>query len=216
MPGQSVPPETAPSEGQRRRKRTNAYLSMWAIQADVSTLAVPLSSTIALPNIAAVVGRAKALCLCSLKGQGLTQHEVFAFADAYEVWDHLSLVENDYVLDPNPEDGVDRNFAWRSEGLWVLLWAVNLVRHLGFPDHAAEPAEAVRLCVEELCARTGAAVSLRPPKDVLDGADVATCLDAVAHAVAATGETPPSGMHPGVVYERQLAFAWLVSVPRSL
>ncbi len=74
-------------EGARRRKRTYAYLTLWGVSADLATVPVPLTSEVAIPSLDAVIGRAKALALCSLKGQGLTQFEVFAFADAYEVWD---------------------------------------------------------------------------------------------------------------------------------
>jgi hypothetical protein len=196
------------TEAKRRRKRTNAYLSLWAIKADVSAIPILTTDQVDLPSLAAVVGRAKALALCSLKGQGLTQHEVFAFADAYEVWDHLTIAENDYVLDPDPESLEDTNYAWRYEGLKALEWCLGLVRHLGFPDQASDPADAIKICIESLCARS-TELALRSPKELLDAADIARCVDAVAHVVAATGEPMPSGLHAGVAFERQSAFAWL-------
>jgi hypothetical protein len=220
-----TPELTELTEAQRRRKRTNAYLALWAIRADVSSVPVPTSDQIVLPSSAAVIGRAKALALCSLKGQGLTQHEVFAFADAYEVWDHLTLAENDYVLDPAPESLEDVNYAWRYEGLKALEWCLGLLRHLGFPDQPSDPADAIKICIEDLCARSSEPVEsgqraepgeptepvLRPVKELLDAADIARCVDAVAQVIAATGEPMPSGLHAGVAFERQAAFAWLTA-----
>ena len=196
-------------EGAKRRKRTNAYLAMWAVAADVSVVTVPLSSAVAVRSADAMVGRAKALCLCSLKGQGLTQREAFAFADAYGVWDHLTLEEHDYVLDAESTPADNVNFAWRSEGLRAIEWALGLVRHLGFPDQGSDPAKSVQVCMESLCVPTMAAVNVRSVKEILDAADVANCLDAVAQAITAKGQAQPSGLHPGVTFERRSAFAWL-------
>jgi Domain of unknown function (DUF4272) len=201
--------EPSLNEASKRRKRTNAYLSMWAIDADLTAVPVPVASEIALPPREAVIGRAKALALCSLKGQGLTQHEVFAFADAYEVWGHISIAENNYILDPDPEPGFDVNNAWRYEGVKVLEWCLGLVRHLGFPEKPGDAAEIIKVCIEQLCAAVDPSVQLRSVKDLLDAADVARSLDAVAQVLAATGQPMPSGLDAGVTFERQLAFTWL-------
>ncbi len=204
---------TEPSldEATKRRKRTNAYLSMWAIDADLTAVPVPVASEITLPTRDAVIGRAKALALCSLKGQGLTQHEVFAFADAYEVWGHISIPENDYILDPAPEPGITVNNAWRYEGVKVLEWSLGLVRHLGFPDKPGDAAEVVKVCIERLCAKVDPSIELRSPKELLDAADVARSLDAVAQVLSATGQPMPSGLNAGVTFERQLTFDWLTN-----
>jgi hypothetical protein len=196
-------------EATKRRRRTNAYLSMWAIDADLIAVPVSIADEVTIPTQDAVIGRAKALALCSLKGQGLTQHEVFAFADAYDVWDHISILENDYILDPDPEPRIDVNNAWRYEGLKVLEWSLGLVRHLGFPERPGDSAEIIKVCIEQLCATVDPSVELRPVKDLLDAADVARSLDAVAQVLAATGQPMPSGLNAGVTFERQLAFAWL-------
>jgi Domain of unknown function (DUF4272) len=207
----SAEPNLEPNldEAAKRRKRTNAYLSMWAIQADLTAVPVPVVSQITMPTREAVIGRAKAWALCSLKGQGLTQHEVFAFADAYEVWGHITITENDYILDPDPNPTINVNNAWRYEAVKVLEWTLGLVRHLGFPETPGDAAEVIKVCIEQLCAQVDPAIELRSVKELLDAADVARCLDAVAQVLAATGQPMPSGLNVGVTFERQLAFSWL-------
>lgn len=200
-------------EGARRRKRTYAYLTLWGISVDLATVPVPLTSEVAIPSLDAVIGRAKALALCSLKGQGLTQFEVFAFADAYEVWDHLSIAENDYILDPDPSSDADTNNAWRYEGVKVLEWCLGLVPHLGFPDKAGDSGAAIKICIEDLCVGSRNVAALRPVKDLLDAADVARCLHVVAQAVQHSGAAMPSGLHHGVAFERHTAFTWLLALP---
>lgn len=183
---------------------------MWAVDADVDALPVLIDADASIRSSGATVGRAKALCLCSLKGQGFTQHETFAFADAYEVWDHLSVIENDFVLDPSPSrDDLVQN-AWLCEGLWALEWALGVARHLAFPDQPADTGEATRLCIERLCAAREVP-QLRGHKDLLDALDVVAALDALCDAARAQGIASPGNLHAGVVFERRRALGWLVS-----
>ena len=198
-------------EAGRRRKRTNAYLAMWAIEADISIIPIPTSHEVAVQSVENVVGRAKVYCLTSLKGQGLSQHEVFAFADAYDVWDHLDHYENDYVLDPDPSPASNINYAWRCEALWAAEFVLGFVRHLGYPDHPSDPAKSVELCIQEICAKTDRKHTLRPVKELLDTADVTRCLDAVSRVFKDRHESPPSGLQGGVVAERLGFFSWLIA-----
>jgi hypothetical protein len=202
-------PAGTDDEHDRRQRRTRAYLSMWTVHADVTAVPVILAATASIRPLAAVVGRAKALGLCALKGQGLTQHEAFAFADAFDVWDHLTLAENDFVLDPAPAPHDLVQHAWRIEGLWVLEWALGLARHLAFPDAGVDGAVAIERCVTTICGAPDS-LALRPAKDLLDGAQVARCLDAVCTTARKANATVPAGLSPGVVFERQSAFAWLI------
>ena len=199
-----------PTEAQRRRNRTYTYLRLWAVEADVSAVPVVSLANVAVRSVHDVVGRAKALCLVALKGQGLTQHEVFAFADAYEVWDALTVEENDFVLEPAPEREELIQYAWKYEGLWVLEWALGVVRHLPFPDEPCDHADAARRFIESIV-MAEATLALRPTKDLLDAADIARCLDAVSRSLRRNPvEGAPGRLHHGVVHERGSVFGWLV------
>ena len=199
-----------PDEAGRRRRRTLGYLKLWRLDVDLSPLPVPTVDSHATRDVVEVVGRAKALCLLALKGQGLSMREAFAFADAYEVWDHLTVVENDFVLEHEPtrEDLVQ--YAWRFEGLRVMEWAVGLVKHLPFPVDPADPAKATELCIQKILAHeVGTTLELRTPKELLDAADVTFSLSVIAAAVKDIPD-PQVTLHPGVVHERMTAFRWLV------
>ena len=209
--GEGDPDGSERTEAERRRSRTHAYLRLWAVEADVSAVPVVESRNVGVRSIDDVVGRAKSLCLVALKGQGLTQHEVFAFADAYGVWESLTLEENAFVLEPAPEHHELVQYAWKYEGLWVLEWALGAVRHLAFPDEPCDHAEAARRFVASIV-MTESPLELRPMKDLLDAADIARCLDAISRSLRANPvEGAPGRLHHGVVHERGSAFGWLVS-----
>jgi Domain of unknown function (DUF4272) len=233
--------EVVLTEAQRRRKRTVGYLKLWDIETDLSTLSVPLEATSILATTAEIIGKAKVFCLLSLKGQGLTLREVFAFADAYEVWGHVSVAENNYILDEAAPESDDVQYAWRYEALNALLWALGHSKHLGFPADASDPAKAVERCVQLIlqtlpqtpskptrttqepvnAAGSGASSQntsaggsvagvARSPKEILDAADVAFALNAIALSVP-LDQPAPADLHRGVVYERALAFRWLLN-----
>jgi hypothetical protein len=197
-------------EQTKRRTRTLGYLKLWAVSVDLSPLPIPTLGTHTTQQLDSVVGRAKSLCLVALKGQGLSLRESFAFADAYEVWDHLSVEENDFVLEPNATPQELVQFAWKFEGLRVMEWALGLVKHLAFPVDPADPAKATSMCVEQILnAPTGTVLQRRTDKELLDAADIAWSLSAVSTALLANAVEGVS-LHPGVVHERAQAFRWVV------
>ncbi len=211
------------TESERRRKRTAGYLKLWGIETDLSTLSVPLEATSILATTAEIIGKAKVYCLISLKGQGLTLREVFAFADAYEIWEHVSVAENNYILDEAAPESDDVQYAWRYEALNALLWALGHSKHLGFPTDASDPAKAVERCMQLILqpssqpssqpttqSNTQSKGQARTPKDVLDAADVAFALQAITLSVP-VNQPAPADLQRGVVYERALAFRWLLN-----
>ena len=197
-------------EAGRRRKRTLGYLKLWGLDVDLSPLPVPTLETHATRDVVEVVGRAKALCLLALKGQGLSMRESFAFADAYEVWDHLTVPENDFVLEHEPTQEDLVQYAWRFEGLRVMEWALGLVKHLSFPVDVADPAKATELCIHKILApEVGTTLEVRTPKELLDAADVTFSLSVITAAIRDLPDSPVA-LHAGVVHERMTAFRWLV------
>jgi hypothetical protein len=217
-------------EAARRRKRTDAYCSLWAVPTvsfSNSSSAPSGSPHDQVPVIvgadrrvqpaAAIRWRAMSLALVALKGQGLSQHEVFGIADGWDLWDHLTLEENDFILDPSPTAQEMVNAAWRFEGVQVLAWAAGLVRHLAFADTPVDTGAMTELVVvsiagsgepEALGASVADSWTLRPQGELLDGADIARRLAVVSQAALAAGVNPV--VHPGIAHERDLAFGWLL------
>jgi Domain of unknown function (DUF4272) len=242
----STAEEVVLTESERRRKRTIGYLKLWGIETDLSTLSIPLEATTILATTAEIIGKAKVFCLLSLKGQGLTIREVFAFADTYELWTHVSVAENNYILDEAAPESDDVQYAWRYEALNALLWALGHSKHLGFPAQASDPAKTVERCfrlilqpnsnltnlprVEDTAPTllnptpgesrelaTGPAGRFEPlpgesrsAKEILDAADVAFALNAIALSTP-VGQPAPAELHRGVTHERALAFRWLLN-----
>lgn len=199
-------------ESDKRRKRTYGYLALWKIEAQLDAVPVPTEDAVHLQSSADTCNRALALCLLALKGQGLSQIETFAFADAYGVWDALDAQETDFILDMEPTGDAVLNYAWKYEGLYALEWALGLNKHLVFPVDPVSPAKALELCIEHIAtASADGRPELRSAKELLDAVDVARCLAAITATARRQGIPMPAGLHQGVVHERDLALDWLVT-----
>ena len=197
---------------EKRRKRTHGYLALWKIDAQLDAVPVPIEDGVHLQSSADTCNRALALCLLALKGQGLSQVETFAFADAYGVWDALDALETDFILDMEPTGDAVLNYAWKYEGLHALEWALGLNKHLVFPVDPVSPAKVLELCIEHIATATpDERPVLRSPKELLDAVDVARCLAAITATARRQGLSMPAGLHQGVVHERDLALDWLVT-----
>ena len=195
----------------KRRDRTYAYLKLWRIDTDLTLLPIVRAPS-TMRSSAEVCERAAATALTALKGQGLSQLEVFAFADAYELWGVLSVEENDFILDgdPTPTDLV--RYAWEYEQTFVLEWALGLIAHLRLPDAPVSNGRVTELLMTRvLSLPSDARPSVRPPKELADSADVALALQASASVPLAPGESPPAGLVRSVVEERAAAFRWLLA-----
>lgn len=191
---------TADDETQKRRRRTDAYCRMWALPLPDVPSPVLTADAVSIRTAANVRVHTLLQCLLGLKGQGLSQREVFAFADAYGLWEAMNVEEHDYVLDDASGRSVDVQMAWRYERVNVLLWALARVRHLHLPDQVVDPAAMLSAALPALTDPSIA--SLRAKTDLVDAADLAIRLEALATAGVGT-------LNRGVVHERAQAFRWL-------
>jgi Domain of unknown function (DUF4272) len=196
---------------ENRRRRTSKYLNMWGVSAELDAVPVVTEDEWGLASVETIRGRALACCVLALRGQGLSQIEAFAFADAYQVWPHFTLEEDQFILTEEPTGNELLQFAWLYERLWVHLWTLGVVRHLAFADTPVETATALELCISAVALLPAEALSVRDIKAVLDAADVARAEHAISQAADVQGLA--TALHPGIVFERSQAFGEVL-VPR--
>jgi len=128
----------------------------------------------------------------------ITQYNVSGFTDNEKL----------FIDDKNPSEQDLTNFSWRSEALYVLLWALGHVDEMTVPDSQQnfkdlyEPiATKSRYDFEQYS-------NLRPQEEILDQADL---IYRVHWAVRnAKGGKVPGNLSASVVMERHYTFNWLV------
>lgn len=143
----------------------------------------------------------------------LSGEEAGDYLKKYNLWDLVTPDEKDFLA--NPTEQRKSHESWKCECIWVLMWALNKVGDLGFPD--------------ELCSLNDIAdedYPVSPEKDPNDFINSITetrnkleilalndlyyrldwaCVDARING------TDMTAVHPGVVYERHYALNWLIN-----
>ncbi|KRD11739.1 hypothetical protein ASE21_08565 [Flavobacterium sp. Root901] len=143
----------------------------------------------------------------------LSGEEAGDYLKKYNLWDLVTPDEKDFFA--NPTEQRKSHESWKCECIWVLMWALNKVGDLGFPD--------------ELCSLNDIAdedYPVSPEKDPNDFINSITetrnkleilalndlyyrldwaCVDARING------TDMTAVHPGVVYERHYALNWLIN-----
>jgi hypothetical protein len=185
-----------------RKKRSELLLQDLGIP--VNTGLPPITSE-KLRSAKAVAERARVLYVVTLHAEGAAASQGIAFLKGHGLWPKaVTPKEQAFLCNPNPTALDLVQCAWRSESLWVLLWAIGTLEALPFPDHLCDVVEVHRivLSLPECC-------SLRPSTEILDAAD----LTYRCHWATIENQLRCRGsdrLDPGVVYERHYAFNWLL------
>jgi len=160
-------------------------------------------------NTKAVVQRTIALAIVAVKGETGDHAMGQALIRQFNAASFFTPKERAFMDDPDPSDQERTNFAWRYEGVHVMLWALGISPDLERPDHICDVpfiANTLReLGTEGLMRRA----RLRPQKELLDAADLVYRYDWAAVNARLKGEEPPARLDKGVVYERHYALNWL-------
>ena len=198
-------------EGQTRKKQNEEALKALKIPLNLNLPVIDDTATAQMRTASEIADRALALCLVARKGEGVDESILQQVEKGFDIeLPLLSPNEITFRFDNDPDQQSRANFAWRYESLAVLLWALNYLPELPFPDAICD-VQTVVGAIREAGSRAGlhAGARLRDPSEILDQADLVyrqhwACVDARLR-----NANPPANMLNGVVYERHYALNWL-------
>lgn len=137
--------------------------------------------------------------------------EITKALKAFQLEVHLSPNERAFLK--NPTEELKLQESWKCEGIWTLLWALNIVDDLGSPKEICNlskvPAELFPFG-QKLHPRDFIAMpfELRSKSEILEAQDLYyrlywTCTDAIQNQIEIFK------IDPNIVYERLYALNWL-------
>ena len=202
--------ETASPEAIERKARSMARLRAEGVPVLEALPCIEAKDQARIRSREEIVERAIALLLVALRGEGL---EVGPLRGLVEEWGaELSPAEAAFVAEDAPSDRTRVQFAWRYEGLGVMLWALGHLsdEELGDPRSIVDVPAIVKRMMELGPAGFRAAGERRSAASILDAADLAYRYDWAVVDARVHGRRAPAGLDPGVVYERHYALNWLI------
>ncbi|NOU98689.1 DUF4272 domain-containing protein [Paenibacillus planticolens] len=129
----------------------------------------------------------------------------------FGVENQLTVNERRLLEAEEPTPQVAINIAWQYEAYWPLIWALQLVDTLDFPDHTCDcnfAIEALSRCesFDEFYRQT----TMRSREEILDEADKTYRLHWACVNSRIQGQDAPSGMNESIVMERRRGLFWMV------
>jgi hypothetical protein len=198
------------SEAEQRRARSIALLKKEGVPFIEHLPLIETAADIRPRSTEEVALRAIALAVVAVKGETLDQKLALEIVKRFDIRSALSPDERAFIDDPSPSQHDRVQFAWRYEGLGVMLWALGFEEELGRPDKIVDVAKAVGVLRD--LGRDGfiAKAKLRPIEQILDQADLIYRYHWAVTDARVNGRLAPAGLDPGVVYERHYSLNWLM------
>lgn len=199
-----------PSPEQRaRRARSQAQLEALGAPLLDHLPAVEEAASLLPRTARELADRAVAVALAAVKGEGLEQEVVLEVVRRWHAEELFTPEERAFILDPTPSDQDRARFAWRYEGLDVLLWALGWKEALRPPDQFIDVPADVELVKAHGAAGLAERARPRGAAELLDQADLYSCLHWAAIELRLEGHPSPR-VHEEIVVERHHALGWLV------
>ncbi len=197
-----------------RKERTEKLLEKKGIKINYNLPHIESEEETTLRSPKEIAQRVSVLAVVNLVAFGSTTGEqATEFLKKYKLWDLVTPDEKEFLK--NPTDEKKNQESWKCEGIWTLLWALNIVDELGAPDQMCD--------LNQISANNYPVGQNKDPNvfieehfesrsksEILDANDLYyrmdwTCVDARlnGHEI--------NGLNSGVVYERHYALNWLIN-----
>lgn len=172
-----------------------------------------------------VAGRAAALLTVALYsecllGENMEVKDARAFVqgvlDRFEAEEYLSPREKAYLENPDSTQQERVHHSWQYENLYVMEWALGLIKELPFPDTLCDVPLTVQVLrdfssMEDFLSH----VTYRSSKELLEAADLIYRLDWACVDSRVNGLPAPGGMDGGITMERHKSLNWLIGYGES-
>jgi hypothetical protein len=151
-------------------------------------------------------------CLYCVVGRAFEADGVFSeHLRRHDLWGHLSPEEALFLSSETPDPKDAMNFTWRSEAMFLLMWATQLFDSLPIPRQETE--------TEGIVSRLPALsvspwpfirrLQLRKKEEILNASDLIYRLHWATEQARLDGMPAPARLNPSVLQEWHHAINWI-------
>lgn len=210
VPQRPAMPSTPGSDALARKARSEARLKSEGVVVNETLPVIASEAEAKIRSKEAVVERAIGLMIVAVKGEGLEQDRVDWVVKRYGAGKMLSPAEQRFIAERAPTQRDRVQFAWRYEGLAVLLWALGLEVELVRPANIVDAGKIVDVISRRTLAELRADAKPRTASELLDEADLIYRYDWACVDARAGGKPAPASIDCEIVVERHHALNWLI------
>lgn len=198
----------------QRKEKSEKILEAENIKINKHLPCIESESETTLRTPKEIARRVSALAVVNLVAfNSISQEEATDYLQNYNLWDFTTENEKEFLA--NPTDDKKANESWKCEGIWVLMWALNKIETLDFPNEFCDlenidPDDYPVGQDKDPNIFIDAVVSMRSKSEILDANDLYYRFNWACVDERINGRQIEE-INPGIVYERQYALNWLVN-----
>jgi hypothetical protein len=206
--------EEATDDQAERKKRSEGLLAQHHIKINANLPYIESEAEATIRSAEEIAERVVLLAITNgVAFNHLSGEQAVEYLRKYNLLDKATPKELAFMA--NPTEDTKAQMTWKCEGIWVLMWALQIVDDLGFPN---ELADLNNIPMEQYPVGPGKDPNgfiesmqvSRSTKEILDANDLYYRMDWACVDARITGNEI-SDVYPGVVYERHYALNWLVN-----
>ncbi|WP_282079652.1 DUF4272 domain-containing protein [Aquimarina algiphila] len=206
--------QTKVTEDQKNRKsKSESIINERQIKLNSNLPCIASENTTILRTPKEIAERVAILATTNMVAfNNITGEQAIDYLKNYDLLEKVTEKELSFLN--NPTDEAKSYETWKCECIWVLMWALEIVEEIGFPDTLASldniPSEQYPIGEgKDPNIFIKGINSSRGKTEILDANDLYyrldwTCVDARVNGIEL------DNLHPGVVYERHYALNWLI------
>lgn len=199
---------------QLRKERSEKILEENNVKINRNLPCIESESETTLRSPKEIAQRVSALAVVNLVAfNSISPEEATEYLQNYGLWDFTTDNEKEFLADPT--DDKKANESWKCEGIWVLMWALNKIDTLDFPDEFCDlenidPDNYPVGQDKDPNVFIDSIVSIRSKSEILDANDLYYRFNWACVDERINGRQIEE-INPGIVYERQYALNWLIN-----
>jgi hypothetical protein len=204
------PTENYNDEQIKRKATSESFLESQGIKTNKNLPCISSAQEIELRNVKEVIGRAYALLVIAVKGEGIEQEHLIKTIEAKKINSFSPKETMIYQLESLNDQ--DRAYAtWRYESLYTMLWALGKMEELKFPSEICDVQTIVGKIFQPSREEFENTVNLRNKEEILNELDKTYRMNWACVDARIKGQEVSGNINPSVVYERHYSLNWLTN-----
>ena len=196
---------------QERKEKTEIYLKGLDIPFNFGLPLIEEESDAIIRSAADIAKRIFILVYLGVYSEDGDRNEIIEFFKSEELWGSVSECEKKLLLKKKLTEKDKINISWRSEGIYLMLWAINKIDNLALPIEQCDIGEMLDLLpisfdstydfIQNACIRT--------TEEILDKSDLIYRIHWATREAESNDEEIPGSVDTGIIEEWHYAINWI-------
>ena len=194
-----------------RKEKTETYLKELHIPFNFGLPPIEEESDSTIRSGTDIAKRIFVLVYLGVYSEDGDKNEIVGFFKSEELWDSVTEDEKKLLSEKKLTEKDSINISWRSEGIYLLLWAIYKIDNLGLPIDQCNIGEMLELLPNAFESTKDFIknATVRPTAEILDKSDLIYRLHWAAREADSKDEDIPGDIDTGIIQEWHYAINWI-------